>query len=385
VGAFADGTQVSENAFDQRVRLDGRIHNASLFATHTYSLRDQWHTTLSARYNQTQLHNTDTVYPYNNATTLGDQRGSLDGNHRFRRLNPAFGISYVPSAQFNAYLGYAEGSRTPTSIELGCADPAFGCRLPNSMAGDPALKQVVSKTWELGLRGRLSHSVAGTVLWNAGLFRGDNTDEILFVSNSASTGYFKNFGKTRRAGLEAGLSTQTKTWRAGANYTYLRATYESAETVNAHYNSAADANGAIAITPGNRIPLMPAHLLKAHVDVQLQPQWWATLGMVAVGSSFVRGNENNAHIPNNQTALGTGRLPGYAAFNLATHYSPSKSLKLTLQINNLFNRQYATAGQLSPYAIQPSGGYNNSATLGTTALSPGAPRSLAVGARYAFE
>ncbi len=55
-----------------------------------------------------------------------------------------------------AYLGLSQGSRAPSSIELGCADPENPCRLPNSMAGDPPLDAVVTRTVEAGLRGKLA-------------------------------------------------------------------------------------------------------------------------------------------------------------------------------------------------------------------------------------
>ncbi len=104
---------------------------------------------------------------------------------------------------FSAYLGYNEGSRAPSSIELGCADPANPCKLPNAMAGDPPLKQVVAKTFEIGMRG----TALSELQWNLGVFRANNYDDILFVAdNPSGFGYFRNFGQTRRQGVEAGLS-----------------------------------------------------------------------------------------------------------------------------------------------------------------------------------
>lgn len=380
VGAFADGTQDSENAFDQRVSLDGKVRTWSLFGTDTLTLHDVWHLTVSGRYNQTRLKNTDNLYPYNNATTTGEQRGSLDGDHRFQRFNPAIGVSYAPSSALNAYASYSENSRTPTSIELGCADPKFGCRLPNSMAGDPALNQVVSKTWEAGFRGSLNPKTQ----WNVGVFRGDNSDEILFVANSASTGYFKNFGKTRRQGLEAGMATALDKLNLSVNYTYLRATYQTTEQVRSQYNSTADANGAITINPGDRIPLVPQNILKIRADYQFLPNLNAGLNLVAIGSSLVRGNDNASHAADNVTTFGSGRVPGYAVVNLASSYKPTANITLSANVANLFNRGYATVGQLGPYAFTSTGGYRNSDTTSTSFYTPGAPRALWVSARYAF-
>jgi len=377
VSAWADGTQSSENAFDQRVLLDGKVRTWSLFGSNTHSLRETWHLTTSARYNDTRIHNTDRLYPYNNATTAGEQRGTLDGNHAFRRLNPAIGLSYAPSSRYNAYAGYSESSRAPTSIELGCADPEFGCRLPNSMAGDPPLKQVVSRTIELGVRGTLAEQTT----WRLGYFRGDNSDDILFVANSASTGYFRNVAKTRREGLEAGLGRKLGPVTLGLNYTYLRATYQSEETLNAEYNSSADANGFITVKPDDRIPMIPAHMVKASASFSPLPKMDLGLSVVAVSGSLVRGNENGGHSADGSSYLGSGRLPGYAVFNLSVAQQVSPSLKVFGAVNNLFDRDYATSGQLGPYAFTGSGAYTNGGQ-GTTFYTPGAPRSFWLGLRY---
>src|SRR5205809_1113314 len=78
---------------------------------------------------------------------------ALDGDHTFSRLNPAVGVTVDVSPEVNLYGGYSEGSRAATSIELGCANPAQPCRLPNALAGDPPLSQVVTRTIEGGIRG----------------------------------------------------------------------------------------------------------------------------------------------------------------------------------------------------------------------------------------
>lgn len=378
VNAFADGSGASENAFDQRVELGGRVRTWSVFGSDTLSLDERWHVTLSGRYNQTRLDNQDKLYPYNNATTQGDQRGSLDGAHRYTRFNPAIRASFTPAPAIGAYAGYSESSRAPTSIELGCADPEFGCRLPNSMAGDPPLNQVVSTTWEAGLRGQLPQRGA----WNLGVFRGTNADDILFVANTASTGYFRNFGKTRHAGLEAALSGEFGGLSLGANYTWLKVSYQSPERVGSEYHSAADDEG-IDIHAGDRIPLVPRQIFKAHADYRFSAALSAGLQLVAVDGSFVRGNEDNRHTPD-ASHLGGGRVPGYGVLHATASYQPGGGWRLSASVNNLLDRRYATGGQLGAYAFTPSGGYTNADGIGTTFLAPGAPRALSLTARYTF-
>ncbi len=380
VNAYADGTQNSENAFDQRVNLDGQTRTWSLFGSDTLTLADAWHLTMSARYNNTSLKNTDRLYPYNNATTKGAQRGSLDGDHVFRRFNPAVGVSYVVSPAMNIYAGYSESSRAPTSIELGCADPDFGCRLPNSMAGDPALKQVISKTWEAGLRGKLP----GKMVWNAGVFRGTNEDDILFVANSAATGYFKNFGQTSRQGFEAGIANSQDNFSYGLNYTWLKASYQSADILGSQNNSLANASANISVKPGDLIPLIPRQIFKAHANYEFNAQTSASIEVLGVGKSFVRGNENNAHAPDGLTNFGSGNMPGYAVVSLSASYRPNPQWKFSVNISNLSDQRYYTAGQLGPYAITANGGYSNSDSKGTSFYTPSAPRMIWLGVRYSF-
>ena len=160
------------------------------------------------------------------------------------------------------------------------------------------------------------------------MFRAGNHDDILFVtSEQTGFGYFRNFGETRRQGLELGAERPRRTAsRSARGYTFLDATFQSEETVNGESNSTNDAAGRrraagwkarIEIEPGDRMPLIPAHMLKAFADVA------GHVGAVAgprprraSSSSFARGNENNQHQPDGTYYLGPGSTAGYAVVNL---------------------------------------------------------------------
>ena len=197
----------------------------------------------------------------------------------------------------NVYAGYSEGSRAPTSIELGCADPDQPCKLPNAMAGDPPLDQVVDP--HVRSRRARRHDIGARLSWNAGVFRARNDDDILFVSSEQTGfGYFKNFGETRRQGLELGVSRRMDRVRVGGGYTFLAATYQSAETVNGAGNSTNDLalagargfEGTIEIAPGDRIPLIPRHLFKAFADVEVTSRLSLDLDLVG-GVQLVRARQ----------------------------------------------------------------------------------------------
>ena len=211
VGAIGDGLNggtVDGVPYDTRVDLSGRTQTWSLFGSSIVEVAAGTHVTLSGRYNHQTIRNRDAITP-------GGGPGSLEGDHVYSRFNPAIGLTFTPSAGLNVYVGVNQGSRAPSAIELGCADPANPCKLPNAFAGDPPLKQVVTTTFEAGVRG----GTPAGVVWNVGVFRSVNKDDLLFVSDNASGfGFFKNFGKTRRQGIELGAGLQlAKGLTVGAN------------------------------------------------------------------------------------------------------------------------------------------------------------------------
>jgi len=376
VNAFADGSQNSETAFDQRVQLKGQSLHTSLFAMNTMSFSEQdTHLSTSAMWTRTRTENTDLLFPYANnysalATQGGLARGSLTSLSTYQRLNPAVGLSYTPNAHINPFIGYSESSRAPTSIELGCADPNYDCRLPNSMAGDPALKQVITKTWELGLRGKTADS---RLQWNGAFFVAHNEDDILFVSSSTNSGagYFKNFGQTKRQGFEMGLKGVLQKFNFGINFTALKATYETTESIVSSLNPQANAQGQIKIEPGNSMPLMPSRLLNARAAYSFSSNFKSALSMNAVDSSFMRGNENNHPL---------AKVPGYAIFNWSGSYKLDEDRVLYANISNLWDKKFSTSGAIGSNAFASSGAYNNS-TLGTYFQAPGAPRMFNVHVR----
>ena len=395
VNAYGDGVSggnVDGAPYDTRVDLSGRIQTWSVFASDTLSVQDNLHVTLSGRYNKTSIENRDQIH-------AATDSASLSGDHHYARFNPAIGITYSPSPMLNTYAGYSESSRSPTAIELGCANPDQPCKLPNAMAGDPPLSQVVTRTLEAGVRG----SAFGNMQWNAGVFSAENRDDILFVAdNQAGFGYFKNFGKTRRQGLELGMTGKVGKLNLGAQYTWLDATYQSAETVNGTGNSSNDTasagkpglDGSINIRPGDLIPLIPRQMLKLFADYTVSSALTLTGSMVAVSGALARGNENNAHRPDGTTYLGQGRSAGYATFNLGANYRATPQMEFIVQVNNVFDTQYNTAAQLGAtgfdanvnYAARALGGSSSAGfpVQQSTFFAPGAPRLIWVGLRYVF-
>lgn len=385
-GAFADGTQDSENAFDSRVDLTGGTTTFSAYALDAFDVSRTLHIDLSARYDRTVVRNRDAITP-------GGGTGSLDGDHRFERVNPAIALRWSPTRQFAIDAALAQTSRAPSAIELGCADPDSPCRLPNALAGDPPLDQVVARTVEAGVNA----DIAGLSL-RLGAFRTVSRDDILFVADDqAGFGYFRNFGSTRRQGIDVDLAGNAGPVRLTGHYTLLEATYRSGETVDGSANSSNDGpapgfEGAIDIAKGDRIPLIPRHVFKAGANWKPVPMLSLSADMIAVSGVFARGNENNAHEPDGVYYLGKGKTDGYAVVNFGAELRPNPRLTLFAQLNNAFDKRYATAAQLGATGFDASGNFvarpfaapvidGERPLLSSTFYAPGAPRSIQVGAK----
>lgn len=390
-GLIADGTQDGEGdeVLDARVDLSGRTTNLSAYALWAWDVDPRLHLDVSARFDRATIRNRDAINP-------GGGRGSLDGDHRYHRLNPSVALRWQATPRLSLDAALTQTSRAPSTIELGCADPESPCRLPNALAGDPPLDQVIARTGEAGL----SWAANG---WRVRLggYRTVARDDILFVAaDLTGFGYFRNFGRTRRQGFDLDVARDIGRVRLSAHYSFLDATYRSAETVGGAGNSSNDAGlpgfeGNIAIRRGDRIPLLPRHLGKAAIDWTPIDRLTLSVDAVAASGVIARGNENGLHQPDGVFYLGPGRTNGYAIANLGLELRPAARLALWARVRNLFDRRFTTAAQLGPTGFDETGAFQGTPfdgpeldgevpVQGSTFFGPGAPRSVQIGARVRF-
>jgi len=401
VPAWQNGsTSVDGTPINSEVSLHGVTPNWSLYFTDTLTLPKNVNVTVSGRYNRATVDNTDLLNP-----VAGP--GSLTGDYVFPRFNPAAGITWSPTSSVNLYARFSQGSRAPTAIELGCADPEAPCSLPNSLSSDPPLQQVVTDTWEAGVRGKSELSFFHNLSWSAGAFRSANHNDILFIAApQTGTGYFQNFARTLREGFDADLDGRVGHVTWGLDWTFLSATYQSTETLDGSANNTNNLAlqgypglaGVITVQPGDRIPLISKQTGKGYLDFQATPKLGFDLDEVVVSSSYARGNENNAYQADGVYYLGPGVSPGYAITNFRARYDLTRHLQLSVQIDNLFNHKYYTAAWLSNTAVTSQGAvqslpfpvYATGPDAGSapaqsvTFFSPGAPRRAWVELRVKF-
>jgi len=347
------------SAETQSVALRGRSRTVSLYATDIVTLRPDTQLTLSGRWNQTRVSNELGV-----PVPLGSESFS------YGKFNPALGLTHVFSPVWTAFANLSQGTRVPTAIELGCADPTHPCVLPTGLQSDPYLKQVVARTLEVGLRARLDNGLQ----FASALFRTRSQDDIAFVRSGVSqAGYFTNVGETLREGLELSTRWSRGDWQWYAHYTYLRATYESPAILQGPLSTPERPN---LILPGAPIAGLPRQQLKLGGEWRASPVVHLGADLVVMGPQAVAGNESG-----NRPEL--GRIGGSAVINAHASWRFHPRWEAYLRINNLTDRRYATYGagndDFFPAGRQLQPGDSR---LPSLFIAPGAPRSYWVGLRY---
>lgn len=308
---------------------------------------------------------------------LGTPGNALDGDHDFFSMNPAVGAAWaIPGLEspVTLYGGFRQGSRAPSPAELSCADPDDPCNLPNAFVADPPLEQVISRTFEAGLRGSLD----GLALdWSASAFRATNSDDIVFISagTGLSSGYFDNVGETRRQGFELSLDGEAGWFDWFVNYAYLEATFQTNFRVFAENHPMA-VDDEIPVETGDRIPGIPAHSLGAGFGIGPVDGMRIAPSLVYRSGVYLRGDEGNL----------APRTEAYTVANLDASYRVDDWLELFARVENLFDRRYETFGVFGesgcevPIRELPCPGGRGGIT-NPRFISPGQPRAAMAGVR----
>ena len=330
--------------------LETSTLSTGFYLSNTFTFGERTALTVSGRYNRTHV-------------VLEDQLDdALDGDHTFERFNPAVGLTFGTEAM-TFYASYSEANRTPSPVELTCADEDDPCRLPNAFLADPPLEQVVAQTYEAGVRGDWNGGG-----WHAGVFRTTNDDDILFISAGALTneGFFDNVGETRRDGFEANLSGaagERITW--SLDYTYLDATFRESFTVMSPNHPEAVA-GEIAVESGDRLPLIPQQLLKAGLRFAATAALTFGADVMASSGAFFRGDEGNL----------LDELDSYSVLGVRAEYRLSERASVFASIDNLLDEEYETFGMFGQ-ADEVLGEQLDEPYF----VGPGAPRAAWIGFR----
>jgi outer membrane receptor protein involved in Fe transport len=317
---------------------------AGIFFANTTDLTRDLSLTLGGRWNYARIE-------IDNKNPIAGEEDKLTGVNEYYRFNPTIGATYNLLPGLTLYGGYSEANRAPTAAELACADPESPCLIESFLTADPPLKQVVSHTFELGLRGKLASFGGDQRLeWTAGLFRTENTDDIIPISNAQGRGYFQNAGDTLRQGVELGAVYTEKRLQAYINYAFIDATFRTANTLSSPDNFTGgsfqcengdppdpgedDAAICINVSPGDRLPGVPRHRFKIGADYWVTNQWSVGGDVVAVSDQVYYGDEGNDG----------AKLGGYGKLDLRTSYDITPNLQIFGMLDNVLDSRYGLFG-----------------------------------------
>jgi iron complex outermembrane recepter protein len=351
------------------VNLFAKNLYTGLYATDTLDVTDKLSVTSGARLNIAQIDLLDQTFT----------NPLLDSASHYQRINPVIGATYKFSPNFTAYAGYSEANRTPTPLELGCSSPTNPCIIDNFLIADPPLKQVVSHTYETGIRGTVGTSPqTGLVSWSVGTFYTLLRDDIINVAGAQPmTGFFQNAGNTLREGIEAKINYRWDRWTTYANYTYVDATYRRALLISSPNDPFANANGNIQVAPGDHIPGIPAQRFKAGAEYAVADAWRFGADVNYIGTQWLIHDDNNLN----------PKVPAFATVNLHGSYQVTKNVELFGLVNNLFNQHYYSAGtffQTSGFNSNTFGNPNFFVLNDPRTFLPGMPLAMYAGVRGSF-
>ena len=349
---------------DGPVSLRATNQYTGFYALDTFDVTKAFSITAGGRFNDARI-------------SLQDELGiapALNGNQAFDRFNPIIGGTYKITSNLTAYAGYSEANRAPTPLELECANPAMPCIIATFLVSDPPLKQVVSHTFEAGFRGNQDFSF-GRLEWKLGGFRATNTDDILAIPDPIlqGFGFFQNVGDTRRQGIEAEANLKSSAWQFRASYAFIDARFLDSLLLGSN-SPFADSNGNIQVSPGNIIPTIPRHRIKAGFDYSVTDAFKVGGDALYVSSQYFVGDQSNQF----------QQLPGYAVFNVHTSYQIDKTYQVYGRIDNIFDNRYASYGTFFDTTQVPNFANGGAPFSDPRSLSPARPRTFYAGLKAKF-
>ena len=363
-GFVAPGTtqdQPSEGTTPVRVATTTRYYG--VFAADLLTLLPHLDLSLGGRFNNAEIDGHDKIGT------------ALTGQHSYSRFNPTAGLTYSAAPALQIYASYAETNRAPTPTELSCSSAANPCSLLNFFIGDPNLKQVVARTAEFGLRGRVPNGLGGRLSWNADYYHTNDQDDLIFQTapDNPNLAFYTNAGRTLRQGVEANLHYDTQRLHGVLGYAYTDATFRTPLLLGSDSNPQADANGNEHVQPGDRIPGIPQHRFTATAEYKITARWSAGGNATLQSSQYRFGDEANLTKP----------VGGYVIVNLDTSYRITDHVTVFALVNNVTNRTYDTYGGFGPVGDVPwpyvPGGVTDPRTG-----SPGSPIAGFGGVRVLF-
>lgn len=276
------------------------VDSQEAYLISTWQLAEDWSLTAGLRHSRIHFDSEDDF--------LADGRDD-SGSVRYRRSNPALGLSWRWTPELSLYAALGQGFETPTFQELAYRPQSSGLNL--------GLKPSLSRNAEVGMKWRHASGRADLALFESRV-RNEIVPGESQVGTDRST--YANAGRSQRRGLELALEQELGMgFRAYLAYTYLQARFDS-------YRGADGSDLA-----GNDLPGVPRHSGYAELAWNPLDSGFSTALEAQGMSRRFADDRNNAE------------APGYVAFNWRASYRyhlRGLELEPFVRVDNLGDRAY---------------------------------------------
>jgi len=219
-------------------------------------------------------------YDWVNYNAQDWQNSGSDTSRLFKRFTPKVALNYKPLPHIAIYTSFGLGFDSPANNEL----DNFPTSSNNGTTTlNPDLKAQNSTNYEIGAKGSFTgfeHKYFTNTFAELTFFHSLIQDEIVpFVVDN--TYFYRNAGKTRRMGVEAGFNTQIYkgiTWKAA--YTYSNFEYISYEALIV--TTSPSITQYTETYNGNIVPSIPEHFFSTELGYNITFEKYYT--------AFIKGN-----------------------------------------------------------------------------------------------
>ncbi|RJG08394.1 TonB-dependent siderophore receptor [Massilia cavernae] len=276
-GGVADPLAVAINTVEEQ-------SSHGFYAQDQIDLTEQWKAMVGVRYDS-----------YDQTVT---NRGfALSNSQSLSATSPRAGLVYQPTKEISLYVTAAKGFRPNSGISI----------------DNKAFPAEESKSYEVG--GKLE-TADGKIIGTLAVYK--ISKENVLTTNPLNTDFSISAGEVGSKGIELDVSGEIwKNVRMSAAYAYTDATVTKGDNL---------------IKTGAQFPNVPKHSGSA----VLTRMFKIGEASASLGGGFIYVGERLGDV----AATTSFRLPGYTTARLISSYSPTKKLRLSLNVDNLFDKEY---------------------------------------------
>lgn len=292
----------AQSATDADNRSTANI--AALYVQDQIELSPRWQAIAGVRFDRFDVE----LDNHRNGTTLSNT------DHL---VSPRAGLIYKPIDPMSIYASYTVAYQ-----------PRSGDQLSSLNASNRSLDPEEFRNVELGVKWDFSDELAAT----AAVYRLERTNVAVADPGDPTRSILVDGQHVR--GVELSLAGRlAPQWRVIGGYAYQDGEYDTTQSAS--------------IRAGNRIAQLPRHTFSLWNRYDFDAKWSAGLGVLASSGLFA-------------SADNAVKLPGFVRFDAALYYAVSPDVRLQLNVENLFDREYFVSA------------HNNNN------ITPGSPRAVRV-------